>query len=283
MLHTPQSQSGCQRDVTLVEKSSWLGNWPFYVMLMVGYLCIFPESLLLISMLWHRQAILKSKRDTWSFSDECRIGTQGLGHQIASRLNVRWQTDWPIKDQAKKLELDSPSLWSASIQPTQTPCQLVFATGSGDIRFCCCWFRCSGTGMGYSNRKETSCFPLLNTGFEPRVSDTKSPADWMPADKPYELSKIKLKNLNSIARPCGQRAFRQLKPPASWLSHMALAMYMFVVVDFDALAQARDIQIIMRQVVFLCWMQDSNPGSQTPNPQQTECPLTNRLSSRGSS
>ena len=54
--------------------------------------------------------------------------------------------------------------------------------------------------------------------------------------------------------------------------------YMFVVVNFDALAQASDIRIERRQVVFLCWRQDSNPsGSQTPNRQQTECPLTNRL------
>ena len=55
-------------------------------------------------------------------------------------------------------------------------------------------FRCSGTGKRYSNLKETSCLPLLNTGFEPiRVSYTKSSADWMPADKPTELSRIKLK------------------------------------------------------------------------------------------
>ena len=59
--------------------------------------------------------------------------------------------------------------------------------------------------------------------------------------------------------------------------------YIFVVVDFDALAQASDIQIERRQVVFLCWMQDLNPGPQTPNRQQTECSLTNRLSYRGSS
>ena len=59
--------------------------------------------------------------------------------------------------------------------------------------------------------------------------------------------------------------------------------YIFVVVNFDALAQASDIQIERRQVVFLCWMQDLNPGSQTPNRQQTECSLTNRLSYRGSS
>ena len=59
---------------------------------------------------------------------------------------------------------------------------------------------------------------------------------------------------------------------------------MCVVVNFDALAQASGIRIQRRQVVFLCWMQDSNPsGSQTLNRQQTECPLTNRLSYRGSS
>ena len=123
-------------------------------------------------MLWHRQAIFESKRDKLSSSAEGRIRThQGLRHQIASRLNARWQTDWAIEDQAKKLELDSPSLWSASIP---------------------------------------------------------------------------------------------LDPTVVWHSHLALAIYMFVVVNFDALAQASDIRIERRQVVFLCWRQDSNPsGSQT--------------------
>ena len=59
--------------------------------------------------------------------------------------------------------------------------------------------------------------------------------------------------------------------------------YLFVVVNFDALAQASDIQIERRHVVFLCCMQDLNPESQTPNRQQTECPLTKRLSYRRSS
>ena len=36
---------------------------------------------------------------------------------------------------------------------------------------------CSGKGKRFSNREETSCLPLLDAGFEPRVSDTKSPAD----------------------------------------------------------------------------------------------------------
>ena len=54
---------------------------------------------------------------------------EGLWNPIFSRLNAHWQTDWAIEDQAKKLELDSPSLWSASIQPTWPHCHLAFAPG----------------------------------------------------------------------------------------------------------------------------------------------------------
>ena len=63
----------------------------------------------------------------------------------------------------------------------------------------------------------------------------------MPADKPTELSRIKLKNLNSTVRPYDQQAFSPPDLTASWLSHLALSIYMFVV-NFD-LAQASDIQI----------------------------------------
>ena len=59
--------------------------------------------LLLILMLGHRQAIFESKWDKLSFSAECSIRTYSLRHQIASRLNARWQTDWAIVDQAKNL------------------------------------------------------------------------------------------------------------------------------------------------------------------------------------
>ena len=416
-------------------------------------------------MLWHRQAVFKSKRDKLCSSAECRIWSRDPRHQIGSRLNARWQTDWAIEDQAKnlnstarpydqwafspldptvswlshlalaiyisvvvnfealaqasdiqietrqvvflcwmqdlnsgsqtpnwqqtecsltnrlsyrgsswKLELDSPSLWSVSIQPTRHHCQLTFAPGSGDIHICCCQFRCSGTGKRYSNRNETSCVPLLNAGFEPGIPDTKSPADWMLADKPTELSRIKLKfwtwqpspmisehsahltplsvdfrtwlwrytyvllsismfwhrqaifksngdnlcstaesriwtreprhqiasrlnarwqtdwaiedqarNMNSTARPYDQWAFSPLDPTVSWLSHLALAIYICVVVNFDVLTQASDIQIEWRQLVFHCWKHDLNPGTQTPNCQQTECSMTNRLSYQGSS
>ena len=151
------------------------------------YTCL----LLLISMLWHRQAILKSKGDKLRSSAECRIWTRGPRHQFASSVNARWKTDWAIEDRANKL--------------------------------------------------------------------------------------------NSTACPYDQRAFSSLGPSVSWLSHLALAIYMLVVVNFDALTQVSDIQMERRQVLFLCSMQDLNPGPQTPNRQQTECSLTNRLSYRGSS
>ena len=68
------------------------------------------------------------------------------------------------------------------------------------------------------------------------------------------------KNLNSTTRPYDQQAFSPLDPTVVWHSHLALAIYMFVAVYFDALPQASDFRIERRQVVVLCWMQDSNPG-----------------------
>ena len=102
------------------------------------YTCL----LLLISMLWQRQAIFESKGDKLSSSAECRIRTQGLRHLFASRLNACWQTDWAIEDQAK--------------------------------------------------------------------------------------------NLNSTARPYDQQAFSPPDSTAIWHSHLALAIYIFAVVNFDA-------------------------------------------------
>ena len=131
------------------------------------YTCL----LLLISMLWHRQAIFESKGDKLSSAAECRIRTQGHRHLFASRLNACWETDWAIEDQA-----------------------------------------------------------------------------W---------------NLNSTARPCDQQAFSPLDLTASWLSHLALVIYMFVVVNFDALAQGFEPR-----------------GSLKPNLQQTECPIIVKFSSR---
>ena len=58
--------------------------------------------------------------------------------------------------------------------------------------------------------------------------------------------KNQAKNLNSTARPFDQRAFSPLDPTAVWYSHLALAIHMFVIVNFDGLAQVSDFLIERR-------------------------------------
>ena len=108
--------------------------------------------LLLISMLWHKQAIFESKGDKLSLSAECRIRTRS-----SSRLKARWQTDWAIEDQAKKNLNSIARPYDQRAFSPFDPNALAFAPGSGDIHVCCFSFRCSGTGVPFSNRKETNC------------------------------------------------------------------------------------------------------------------------------
>ena len=130
-----------RQPVSMISKhSAHLTPLPFGIR---TWLWRYTYLLLLISMLWHRQAIFESKGDNLYSSAECRIRThQGLRHQIASRLNARWQTDWAIEDQAKNWNSTARPyiVWSASIQPTWSHCHLAFAPCSGDIHrhvYCC--------------------------------------------------------------------------------------------------------------------------------------------------
>ena len=93
-----------------------------------------------------------------------------------------------------------------------------------------------------------------------KSQDTYSPADWMPTHKPTDLSSVEdqAKNFISTARPYDDWPFSPFDFTAVWLLFLALAIYMFVVVNFHDLAQASDIRILRRRAVFLCWMQDSN-------------------------
>ena len=241
--------------------------------------------LLLISMLWHRQAIFESKGDKLSSSAEGRIRThQGLRHQIASRLNARWQTDWAIEDQAKNLNSTARpyNQWAFSpLDPTAVwHSHLALAIYMLLLLISMLWhrqaiFKSKGDKLSSSAEGRIRTYQGLRHQIASRLN-ARWQTDWAIEDQ--------AKNFNSTARPYDQWAFSPLDPTAVWHSHLALAIYMFVVVNFDALAQASYIWIERRQVVFLCWKQDLNPsGSQTPNRQQTECPLTNRLSYRGSS
>ena len=278
-------------------------------------------------MLWHRQAIIKSKGDKLCSSAECRICTRGPRHQIASRLNARWQTDCAFEDQAKNLNstacpydqrafspLDPTVSWishmglaifiyvvvnfDALAQASDIQIErrqivflcwmqdLTFAPCSGILHICCqilmflismLWHR----QAIFKSKGDKLCSSaecrIWTQGPRHQIAsrlNARWEIDWAIEDQ--------AKNLNSTARPYDQRAFSPLDPTVSWISHMGLAIFILVVVNFDALAQASDIQIERRQIVFLCWMQYLNPVSQTPNGQQTRCSLTNWMSYRGS-
>ena len=145
-------------------------------------------------MLWHRQAIFESKGDKLSSSAESRIRTQGLRYLFTSRLNACWQTDWAIEDQAKNLNSTARPYDQQAFSPLDLTANWLSHLALAIYMFVVDHFDALAQASDlYSNLKETSCLPLLKAGFEPKVSDTYSPADWMPADKPTELSRIKLK------------------------------------------------------------------------------------------
>ena len=79
-------------------------------------------------MLWHKQAIFESKGDKLPSSAECRIRTQGLRHQIASRQNARLQTDRAIEDQAKNLNSTVCPYDQQAFSPLD-PVRFIFASG----------------------------------------------------------------------------------------------------------------------------------------------------------
>ena len=62
--------------------------------------------------------------------------------------------------------------------------------------------------------------------------DSRLNARWQSNGAIEDQAKI----LNSTARPYDQRAFSPLDPAAGWLSHLGLAICMFVVVNVDGLA-----------------------------------------------
>ena len=238
--------------------------------------------LLLISMLWHRQAIFKSKGDKLCSSAECRIWTRGPRHQIASRLNARWQTDWAIEDQAKNLNSTARPYDQRAFTPLGPTVSWLSHLALSIYIFVVVNFDALAQASDIQIERRQVVFLCwmqdLTPGPRNQIASRMNAhwqTDWAIEDQ--------AKNLNSTARPYAQRAFSPLGPTVSWPLRLALAIYIFVVVNSDALAQASDIQIERRQVVFLCWMQDLNPGPQTPNRHQTECLLTNRLSYRGSS
>ena len=120
--------------------------------------------------------------------------------------------------------------------------------------------------------------------------DTYSPADWMPTHKPTELSRINIHTymhdryihtyMHACIHVCIHTCIHTyMHAYIHACMHTYIHTYMLFVVNVDALAQTSDFRIERRQVVFLCWMQDSNQGlwkriSNRLNAHwQTDCPI----------
>ena len=210
-------------------------------------------------MLWHRHAIFKSKGEKLCSTAECRIWTRSPRHQIANRLNARWQTDWAIEDQAKKTWTRQPIPMISEHSAHLTTLSVDYRTWLWRYTYLLLlipmlWHRQAvfkSKGDKLCSSAECRIWPRGPRHQIAYRLNARWQTDWAIEDQ--------AKNLNSTAHPYDQRAFSPLDPTVSWLSHLALAIYIYVVVNFDALAQANDFQIEGRQVVCLCWMQDSNP------------------------
>ena len=190
-------------------------------------------------MLWHRQAIFESKGDKLSSSAECRIRTWKSQDTYSpadwmptykptelSRIKLKTWTQQPI-----------PMISEHSAQLTSLP----FGFRTWLWRYTCLFllilmlwhrqaiFEFKGDKLSsYSNLKVSRHL------FASRLN-AHSQTNWAIEDQ--------AKSLNSTARPYDEWAFSPVDFTAVWLSHLALAIYMFVVVNFDALAQASDIRI----------------------------------------
>ena len=179
-------------------------------------------------MLRHRETHINPQRNRWIIMDPAGIElTTSRLRQLRQLPVVQHDRFTPLKLRQKGNSNDMPEdnwqpVWNSQ------------------------FFQCFCTGKWYSNLKEASCLPLLNAWFEPASLKTPfSPADWMPTHKPTDLSLVEdqAKNFISTARPYDDWPFSSFDFTAVWLLFLALAKYMFVVVNVDDLAQASDIRI----------------------------------------
>ena len=150
--------------------------------------------LLLISMLWHRQAIFESKGDKLSSSAESRIRTQGVSETQSS-------ADWMPADKPTELSRIKLKTWTRQPVPMiskhsahLTPLPFGIRTWLWRYTYLLLlismlWHR-QAIFESKGDKLSSSAESRIRTQ---EVSETQSSADWMPADKPTELSRIKLK------------------------------------------------------------------------------------------
>ena len=224
-------------------------------------------------MLWHRQAIFKSKGDKLCSYAEWRIWTRGPRHQIASRLNPRWQTDWAIQDQVKNLNSTARPYDQRAFSPLDPTVSWLSHLALAIYIFVVVNFDDLAQASDIHTYIHTyihTCLLLLISMLWYRQVIFESKGDKLSSSAECRIRAQGLRHLfASRLNACWQTDWAIEDQAKTWTrqpvpmisehsaastphSHLALAIYMFAVVNFDALAQASDIRIEMRQVVFLC-------------------------------
>ena len=150
------------------------------------YTCL----LLLISMLWRRQEIFESKGDKLSSFAECRI--RSLEHQFSSRLNAHSQTDWAIEYQAKNLNSTARPYDEWALSPLDFAADWLSHLALAKCMFVVVNLDAMAQASDFLIERRRVVFLAECMIRSLGVSDTNSPADWMPTHKPTELSRIKL-------------------------------------------------------------------------------------------
>ena len=188
----PPPQWGSKKPpYTTSKHSAHLTPLPFGIR---TWLWRYTYLLLLISMLWHRQAIFESKGDKLSSSAESRIRTQGVYETQSS-------ADWMPADKPTELSRIKLKTWTRQPVPMiskhsahLTPLPFGIRTWLWRYTYLLLlismlWHR-QAIFESKGDKLSSSAESRIRTQ---GVYETQSSADWMPADKPTELSRIKLK------------------------------------------------------------------------------------------
>ena len=146
-----------------------------------------------------------------------------LRHQMASRLNAHSQTDWAIEDQAKTwTQQPVPMMSKHSAHWTSLPIR---------FRTWLWWYTCLLLSILMLWHRQAISEPKGNKLSSAAecirswdVSDTKSPAEWMPTHKTSELSRIKQK-LESELEICFMKL---LLARRRWVEHIPIAPSFFL-------------------------------------------------------
>ena len=128
----------------------------------------------------------------------------------------------------KKLELNSPSLWRVSILLTWLHCRLAFAPGSGVIHVVVVNFDALAQASDIRIWRRQVVFLCWKQDSYLEVPRHLTANRLNAHSQTHWAIEDQAKNLNSTARPYDEWAFSPLDLSAVWFSHLALALYMLL-------------------------------------------------------